>query len=101
MSVRLDAVLGFNRAVQDPYLAIAHRFKGWPVVITHMASPDLPLRTVVIAMFTVIETAALAIWLRFVRGRTYWSYGRCDRARGARGWTDRRTSAHGRGSQRN
>lgn len=33
-----------------------------------MARPDTALRIAIIALFTVIETAALAIWLRFVRG---------------------------------
>lgn len=33
-----------------------------------MTGPAPPLRTVLIAVFTLIETVALAIWLRFVRG---------------------------------
>lgn len=33
-----------------------------------MVGPGPPLRTAIIAVFTVIETAALAIWLRVVRG---------------------------------
>lgn len=33
-----------------------------------MPSPSTPVRLALIAVFTVIETAALAIWLRIVRG---------------------------------
>lgn len=38
------------------------------VVISRMASPGTPLRIAIIAVFTIIETGALAIWLRIVRG---------------------------------
>jgi hypothetical protein len=49
-------------------LQLANRFMGCLVVPFHMAGAGTPLRVVIIAVFTAIETAALAIWLQFVRG---------------------------------